>query len=328
MDRDIDKIREESEKILVRDDVKYVIGYEKGTYGFRVSPLFVEKKEDLDRLVLSPLCTHNLINYVMLEEKEKSPLPRGAKPEKKKIALFAKGCDTRAIVQLIAEKGIARDDIIILGIPCSGIADIRKLERMFPSVSKGDVAEKGDEFMVTCDGEEHEVPKDDLLVEKCKSCRYPNPLIYDVLIGEEMESKEEDYKRVKELESKGIEERWAYWEDEFSRCIRCYACRDICPLCYCDNCILERLSPQWIRRSVNLSENTAFHIARTIHLAGRCVGCGECERACPMNIPISELNKKMEKDVKELFDFTPGIDTEQDQLLTSFRPNDPEEFIL
>jgi len=67
---------------------------------------------------------------------------------------------------------------------------------------------------------------------------------------------------------------------------------------------------------------------RAFHLAGRCVGCGECERACPVNIPLMELNKKLTKDVKELFEYTSGIEVEEKPLFGTFKPDDPEEFIL
>ncbi|MCK5409089.1 MAG: 4Fe-4S binding protein, partial [Candidatus Heimdallarchaeota archaeon] len=82
------------------------------------------------------------------------------------------------------------------------------------------------------------------------------------------------------------------------------------------------------RRSVNISENTAWNIMRAYHLAGRCVGCGECESVCPVNIPLMELNKKIEKEVKEMFSYTAGMDIEEKPLFGMFKPDDPEEFVL
>jgi Na+-translocating ferredoxin:NAD+ oxidoreductase RnfC subunit len=92
--------------------------------------------------------------------------------------------------------------------------------------------------------------------------------------------------------------------------------------------MVDQLNPQWVRRSVNISENTAWNIMRAFHLAGRCIECGECERVCPVGIPLVELNKKLEKDVKEMFDYTSGLDAENKPLLAMFKPDDPEEFIL
>ena len=92
--------------------------------------------------------------------------------------------------------------------------------------------------------------------------------------------------------------------------------------------MVEQLSPQWVRRSVNTSENSAWNILRAFHLAGRCIGCGECQRVCPMDIPLMEINKKLEKDVKELFDYEAGIDSEAEPLLAAFKPDDPEDFVI
>ena len=92
--------------------------------------------------------------------------------------------------------------------------------------------------------------------------------------------------------------------------------------------MIDQLTPLWVRRSRNVSENTAWNIMRAYHLAGRCIGCGECERACPMGIPLTELNKKLEKDVKEMFNYTPGKSLEQKPLFAMFSPEDPQEFIL
>ena len=92
--------------------------------------------------------------------------------------------------------------------------------------------------------------------------------------------------------------------------------------------MVDQLSPQWVRRSTNLSENTAWNIMRAYHLAGRCIGCGECERVCPMGIPLTELNKKLQKDVKEMFSYTAGLSLDKKPLLAIFSPEDPEEFLL
>ncbi|MHC1567102.1 MAG: 4Fe-4S binding protein [Candidatus Syntropharchaeia archaeon] len=320
------KMRDELGEIVEREDVKYLIGYQKGSHGFRVTPIFAEKKEDVKKLIFSPLCVNNLVSYLVLEDKP--PLPRGEEADRRKVAVLVKGCDSRAIVQLMVENGIEREDVIVIGIPCSGVVDTEKLDEIFPDVLEGDVIDEGDHFRVIYDGKEEKVPKEELLAEKCKSCEYPNPLVYDILIGEKVEKKKADYTRIEELEGKSSDERWKYWKEKFERCIRCYACRNICPLCYCDDCILEKLNPQWIRRSVSLPENIAFQITRVLHLAGRCIGCGECERACPMNIPLSELNRKMEKDVKEIFDYVSGVNPDEPPLLASFKVDDPEEFIL
>lgn len=324
----VDELRETVKEIVSREDVKYVIGYEKGTYGFRVSPSFAFTPEDVDKFIFSPLCVNNLAVYPTLEEK--IPPGKGEKEDKKKIGIIVKGCDSRAVVQIIQEKGMEREDVVLIGIPCKGVIDPKKINEKFPrQIENVDVKEEDGNFVCTINGTTHKIPKEELLLEKCKHCENPNPVLYDVIIGEEIEvTGKEDYEKVKKFEEKSLEEKWEYWKKKFERCIRCYACRNVCPMCYCKECMVDQLSPQWIRRSVNLTENTAWNIMRAYHLAGRCIGCGECERVCPMDIPLTELNKKLEKDIKEMFGYTAGMDVEEKPLLAMFRPEDPEEFIL
>jgi ferredoxin len=322
------EVKEAVEKVVSRDDVKYVIGYKQGTYGFQVTPAFAYKKEDAKDFMFSPLCVNNLAVYPMLEDKP--PLPRGEKGDTRKIGLFVKGCDSKAVVQIIQEKGIRREDVVLIGIPCTGVVDPKKLAERFPDQADVvDVKDDGDTFSFTINGKSQDIPKDDLMPDKCKHCEHPTPIIFDILLGKEVSSKKkEDYTTISKLEKKSLKEKWEYWEKQFDRCIRCYACRNVCSLCYCKECMVDELSPQWIRRSVNLSENTAWNVLRAFHLAGRCVGCGECERACPMDIPLMELNKKIEKDIMELYEYTAGIDPDGKPLLATFNPNDPEEFII
>ncbi len=315
-------------KTVSREDVKYVVGYEKGTYGCEVTPSFAHSSEDAEKFIFTPLCVHNLAIYPKLEEK--LPLGRDEKEDTRKIGLVVKGCDSRAVVQIIQEKGLKREDVVLIGIPCTGVVNPKKLKSRYPNYAEiVEVEEKDSSFSIKFNEENHTIPKEELLFDACINCEYPNPPIYDILIGEEIKStNKETYEKVKVVESKSQKEKWAYWEEHFQRCIRCYACRDACPLCYCKECMVDQLDPRWVRRSVNLSENTAWNIMRAYHLAGRCISCGECERVCPVNIPLMELNKKIERDVKKMFDYTSGLDEEEKPLFGMFKPDDPEDFIL
>ena len=324
----IDKLRGAVKEIVSREDVRYVIGYEKGTYGLRVSPSFAFTPDDADRFIFSPLCVNNLAVYPVLEEK--SPLLKNEKESPRKIGVIVKGCDSKAVVQIIQERGMKREDLVLIGVPCTGMIDPRKTKVKFPHHMKNvNLKEEKEKFVFVLNGTTHEVPKEELIFDKCKHCQNPTPVLYDVLIGDEIRNtKKEDYEGVKAFEKKPLEEKWEYWSKHFARCIRCYACRDVCPMCYCKECMVDQVLPQWVRRSVNMSENTAWNIMRAYHLAGRCIGCGECERACPMGIPLTELNKKIEKDIREMFDYTPGLNVGGKPLLAMFKPGDPESFIL
>ena len=79
-------------------------------------------------------------------------------------------------------------------------------------------------------------------------------------------------------------ERYAYWSGELQRCLSCYACRQVCPACSCRECFAEQQEPRWLGKGAGLNENMLFHIIRVYYGVGRCIECGECQRACPVGI--------------------------------------------
>ncbi len=325
---DLETIRKKAKEIVSREDVKHLIGWRKGTFGYRVTPYWVEAPEDAEELVYSPLCNTNLATSLTLAEK--LPLPKGQEPDRRKTALLVRGCDSRAVVQLLTERGVDREQVVLLGLPCRGVVDLRKLKDSYPEDNEvADAEWKEDKIVLNVSGEKKEIPREEVLDDHCLVCRYPNPVEADETLGEKVEPwAEESHPGVEELENASFDKRWDFWEKEFERCIRCYACRNACPMCYCEDCILDRLNPTWIYRSNNYSENTAFHIARAFHLVGRCVSCGACERVCPAGIPLGKINQKLVKEVREKYEFEPGTDPEGVPFQASYNPQDQEDFIL
>lgn len=329
------RIREVVKELLEAGKLKYFVGYTRGTDPFRARPMFIDDPVDVDKLFWGPTCVNNLVLFIVQDVKKK--LPIGQEPDPRPIGLITKGCDNRAITVLMQENIIPRERMYIIGVPCSGMLDPKRLEA--PAKERGienesiygaEVVEEGQEIMLVNDskGIKERFLKSALLLDKCKECDHHNPKEYDVLIGRPVEDKPDDrYLGIHELEKMDLKERWDYWGEGFERCIRCYACRNICPVCYCEECSVDRAKPMpWISKSMDKSNNTFYHLNRAMHLAGRCIDCGECERACPVDIPMRKMYKMLEKDVKELYGYEAGANTDDIPLFSTFDVED-EDFV-
>jgi len=316
-----EEVQTRVKKLFEDGSIAHFIGYETGSDSLRVTPCFLKSGQAASRLVWNPLCANNLSKYLL-----------DFKNVEGKVGIMVKGCDSRSVVELLKENQIDRDKVFIVGVPCSGIADREKLLEVL-GVSPGEVVaveDDGDAFLVTLKDGKQRVDKEKVLRGECLVCKYPTPIVYDVLLGEAVSSLPwvgDDYSLIKEQEALSSEEKALYWNRELSQCIRCYACRNICPVCTCSECIFDKKAPRWITKANDVSENLVYHLVRAFHVAGKCIDCGECERACPMNIPLRSLNKKVEKDLLELFDYTAGIDVEQQPPLTTYQVGDLDEFL-
>lgn len=311
----IEKIRERAQELLESHTVDCVIGFQRGTEAYRAAPAFITRAEDTAKLIFDPTCTQNLANYL-----RKRP---------GKTAVVAKGCDARAIAVLCNENQLSRENLYIIGVPCEGLVDIDKLaaQEGVNLAEITDLATEGEDVVVKMGEKELRLSAEDVLREECLGCLCPTPPIYDELVGEPIEPRPESKFRelMEQLEALSPEERAQFFEEQFNRCIRCFACVRACPLCYCTTCFAIQDKPQYVPRVVGLDENRMFHLGRAMHLAGRCVGCGACDRACPVGIPLRALNSKLAVETKELFGIVAGLSCEQKAPLLEFLPGDTEE---
>ncbi len=138
----------------------------------------------------------------------------------------------------------------------------------------------------------------------------------------------DEQQRIAQLEAMTVNERWNFWNKEFEKCIKCYACRAACPMCYCHRCTTDVNQPQWIPVASHEMGNLDYHLMRAMHLAGRCVNCGECANACPMDIPLNLLTYQLIGPIQSTFGATAGMKADAVYALSTYKPDDKENFII
>ncbi len=308
-------IQEAARKLLEEKKVDLVVGFAKGSLPLRSTPCFIRKPEEAAGLTWDYSCENNLANYLRKREG--------------KVAVVAKGCDVRSIVALINENQINRENLFIIGVPCSGMIDRAKADEAVDGRDILEVEDKGGALVIKGKGFTKEVNLADLCHDTCKACGYGNPVIYDMLLGEPVPAKPGDsFADVAAFEALSPAERRAALAAEFSKCIRCYACRNACPMCYCTECFVDCSTPAWIKKTPDVDDNIMFQAGRVFHSAGRCADCGACDRACPMGINLRGMTRKMVKEVKELFGYEAGVSLEEKPALATFKADDPQPFLV
>jgi formate dehydrogenase subunit beta len=306
------------------------VGFEPGSAGnLRSRPSFAASPEEADRLVWDSTCSNNLATYLPTLF-QRPPQKKGAATPLPRVAFVVKGCDMRSIVALVKERQAPRENLVLIGVPCTGMVDAGKLVQAAGGQAVVSLEDGGAGAVAvqTADGRALSVEREQLLQDACLSCRFPSPQGADIAVeGPARQPCDDGDALAKEIASLPIEERWQRFSAEMSRCIRCYACRQACPTCYCTECFAEQNSPAWIGVGAERTDVSIFHLIRIFHQAGRCVECDACLRACPVGIDLRPWTKALAADVRSLYGFTPDFDLEGKPPLATFRDDDPQEFI-
>lgn len=318
------ELRDLARKLLSDGTVGVVIGYEEGPHGVR--PAFITDGADADKLIFDRRCVQNLATYLAPRRNHLGKLG--------KKALVVKGCDARSVAGLIRETQIKREDVVIIGVRCGGVlrSDLAIGNGSGGGNGGGNAGRPASGAAATSAAASGAVAlSPETVADRCAECDIREPHLADHLVGELPPAPPVSKRReelIAKIEAMTPAQRWDYWQQELERCVLCHACREVCPMCFCERCVADKTVPQWLESSPTGRANLAWHLTRALHQAGRCCDCGECERACPADIPLGLLNRKLAQVVEERYEFRATDDPEVPAPVGGYKLNDTQEFIL
>ena len=311
------KMLERAKALLESGEVARVVGWKKGDFYFDPSPAVFESVEELEKdFVYNWFCGANLSKYLIQIAKKEG-----------KTAVFLKPCDTYSFNQLVKEHRIKRENVYVIAVECLAKLDVEKIKAQgVSSVVNVEVVEK--KVSVTdLYGDVTVLNKPDVILTKCDTCTKTHQVKDEGIILHERPERDVDrFAEVAKLEGMTEDERFAFWREQLSKCIRCNACRNVCPACSCVKCVFDNpASGIAAKANDDKFEEQLFHVIRAFHVAGRCTDCGECSRVCPQNIPLHLLNRKFIKDIDGFYgEYQAGETSEGKTPLTSYTEGDIE----
>ena len=313
-----------AKELLADGTVARVLGWKAGEMSYDVQPSYFETAQSLDEFVYNGFCGANLSKYMIEASKMEG-----------KTLICLKPCDTYSFNQLLKEHRIDREKAYIIGVGCKGKLDIEKIRAQgikgIRSIEGAELTDAADTLTIQTIYGEKTCAYADGMLERCHVCKGKEHQIYDELIGESKDTKDGDrFAEVERIEKMSPEEKFAFFQKELSKCIRCNACRNVCPACSCRKCVFDSTKFDSSQKAnADSFEEKMFHIIRAFHVAGRCTDCGECSRVCPQGIPLHLFNRKFIKDINEFYgEYQAGEDIEADVPLTSFTFEDVEPGIV
>ena len=290
------QIQDIAAKLFADGTINVFVGYRMNGFDDNQVPVLITDPQDVSKLVFTDKSVFNLVNYLKNDH-----------TRRKRVGLIVKGCDSRSLNLMLTESQVKRENLYVVGIACEGVVD--------------DAGQK---------------------MQNCTECMVPDAVVFDEMLGTPQgrdgfethlyNNTTHLYKMnadVVALAAKPLTERAAYFEEVFENCIRCNACRHSCPLCYCAKCCIDQETATLYHGANTTS--AAFHALMTwsLHLAGRCVDCRNCEKACPSHLPLHLLHKQNESVIYENFqEHLAGVIPEDRGAFYKYSLKDPDDFIM